>query len=95
MFVCHRCDNKGCVNPAHLVLGTGDENIADKVAKRRQSMGQRQGGSKLTDELVATIRSEYRRDGASQRELAERYGVSQQTLSKAIVGDTWRHVTGG
>ena len=37
MHVLHRCDVRHCCNPDHLFLGTNADNVADKVAKGRQS----------------------------------------------------------
>jgi hypothetical protein len=80
MFVCHRCDNPVCVNPAHLFLGTNAENMADKVSKGRQSR-------KLKDADVAAIRSA---SGVTQQELAKQFNVGQDQISRIRSGKRWK-----
>lgn len=104
LCVLHRCDNRGCVNPGHLFLGTHRDNTQDALNKGRLDLtppsqrrnwkpgrptGETNGSAKLTREAVAEIRSAYRAGGVLQRELAARYGVSQVAVSKAIRSETW------
>jgi HNH endonuclease len=95
-FVCHTCDVKLCVNPAHLYQGTNSENILDASAKgllrgRRTALGEAHGSSKLTLEQVRKIRSMYipRKCGAKQ--IAKQFpGVSTEAIRQVITGKTWR-----
>ena len=75
--VLHRCDNKSCVNPDHLFLGSQADNIADKVAKGRQARGERHGMSTVSDETVRAIQAALAR-GVCQAEIGRWYGVSRQ-----------------
>jgi HNH endonuclease len=88
----HTCDNPGCINPEHLLIGTQSQNVADAVSRGRVARGRRLPQAKLTETDVAAIREEYRALSVTQQDLAERYGVHQVTISRAITGKDWKHV---
>jgi hypothetical protein len=87
MFVCHRCDNRPCVNPNHLFLGTLQDNHADMVQKGRH----RPHGGKLTAEQVLEIRKLHR-DGMTETAIAKLFGVGQTSISKIVLRHSWKHV---
>lgn len=97
--VCHTCDNRKCVNPAHLFSGTRKDNMADCIAKGRQCRGERRRAaarlsvprgeahcrSKLTDAQVTDIR-ERRASGEKLAGLAAEFGVAETTISQLARG---------
>lgn len=88
LFVCHKCDNRACVNPSHLFLGTALDNSADAVRKKRHAYGARNGISVLDENVVKAIRM----DARSSRIVAREIGVSPSTVRKARSGINWQHV---
>lgn len=94
--VLHLCDNRACVNPRHLYLGSNSDNIRDKVERGRSNFphperrGELHPMSKLTAEQVEIIR---RRPFAfgSGKELSERFGVSRALITRIRKGQLWTH----
>lgn len=91
LLVLHECDNPICVRPDHLFLGTQQDNIADKVTKRRQARGEKMATAKLTASQVQMIRSGARM-GLTLTEIAKVYRVSIETISAICRYRTWKHV---
>lgn len=92
MVVCHRCDNRLCVRPDHLFLGTQQDNVDDMVRKGRIACGTRQPAAKLTDQDACDIRSLYAAGGFTLQELADKYGVCMQNVGFIVQRKTWKHV---
>ena len=94
--VCHRCDNPPCVNPAHLFLGTHQDNVTDTVNKGRASGGGPRGSlhhqAKLTEAQVLDIRAVYAAGTVSQRQLAREYGVDRGTIRFIVRREHWTHI---
>lgn len=91
LIVMHRCDNRLCINPAHLRLGTHVDNVADMDAKGRRANGSRHGRTHLTEADVISIRLRHA-DGESGNALARAYGVTPTTMSMIVNRKTWKHV---
>lgn len=93
MFACHKCDNPGCCNPAHVFPGTNQENTADKVAKGRQVKGERVHTAKITEKDVLAIRA-MRPPGKKAPTglpgaIAEKYGITKQYVSEIWSKKSW------
>ncbi len=79
LFVCHRCDNRTCVRPSHLFLGTCAENLADMRIKGRRP-------PKLTGSDKEEVKRRYLAGGVRQVELGDAFGVSQNYISRLVRG---------
>lgn len=90
----HHCDTPGCVNPAHLYLGSQMDNRRDAVRRKRTAKGRRNGArknvgrarsnvdgySKLKPAQVARMVRDYATTGLSAKAVGALYGVSDATV---------------
>lgn len=91
--VCHKCDNTSCCNPEHLLLGTDQDNVQDKIKKGRANLprGSRHHRSKLTEGNVREIR-ELLKSGIGQTEISKKYKVSVGCIEGVRKGNNWQWV---
>ena len=97
MVVCHRCDVRSCVNPAHLFVGTQGDNVRDCIQKGRKaplrpfSCGEDGINAKLTEGDVRAIRHA-RASGRTLVSIAAEFGVDHTSVSLIARRKTWAHV---
>ena len=90
----HTCDNPKCVNPAHLVIGTHQDNMDDRAVRNRTAKGEANGRAKLSEVDIKTIRNRYIR-GSKEHGLlaiAKDFGVTKPTVSNIINRHNWQSV---
>lgn len=96
LVVMHICDNPICVNPTHLKLGTPKENSIDMRDKGRNTvfLGEEHGSSKLTEEDVLYIRSNYvkgnRWKPGNSEELSIKFGIDRGSVYTIANYKTWQ-----
>jgi DNA-binding CsgD family transcriptional regulator len=85
MCVLHTCDNRLCVNPNHLFIGTHLDNAKDRDQKGRAgyagSGAPRPWRLKFSEEEVEGIRKLLNQN-QTQRSIAKQFDCSQRTITK-------------
>lgn len=91
LFVCHKCDNTACCNPAHLFLGTPKDNTQDMVKKGRVTKlhGEANPMAKLS---VGQVRSIFV-DPRTNREIANSYDIEKTLVSMIRLRKIWAEAT--
>jgi len=92
LLVLHKCDNRLCVNPNHLFLGTSQDNMDDMKRKGRScdNNGERNPAAKLKELQVGEIRKKYSQ-GIKQYKLGQEYGVTRQAIWQIVHNVHWRN----
>ena len=98
LYVCHHCDNRKCIAPDHLFIGTAKENMQDAKAKGRlehikllQSKGEKNGSSKLKESEVREIKKLIS-NGEKVAVISRKYKVSWSTINSIKRNETWGHI---
>ena len=88
LHLCHRCDNRACVNPEHLFVGDDKANSDDKLSKGRQARGESHGMRKLGIPEIYLIRAAH----GTNEAIGLLYGITAGAVSMIKHRKRWAHV---
>jgi hypothetical protein len=91
LVVRHTCDNKMCVNPAHLLIGTQAENVREAV-ERGLWHNKRGGTPVLTADKVREIRRLHKEESLGYKRLGRLFSVSPSAIRAVVKGRSWAWV---
>lgn len=87
--ILHSCDNPPCCNPAHLRIGSQQDNMDDRSIRGRAPHGESAYQSCFTEQQVADLRREYVTTEVRMRDLARRHSVGKTTMQHILHNRTW------
>jgi len=91
----HKCDNRKCINPDHVMIGSKGDNCRDRHVKKRDCHGVKSPQHKLNKDRILFAR-ELRESGWYYSEIAYFFGdVSVSTVTDALTGRSWMQTFGG
>lgn len=91
--VCHTCDNRACLNPEHLYLGSAKDNARDRDQRGRKAstLGSKNGNNKLCENQVVQIKKMLN-EGKTLPEIAKYFPVTKSNIWCIKKGISWSHV---
>lgn len=85
----HTCDNRWCINPDHLIEGSHNDNVQDRVFINRSAVGEANGRSKLTEKEVIEILNNIE---LTNTELSKKYNVDTKVIRNIKNRISWKYL---